>query len=296
MSTGRTAFRAAAVLRQTWRIAAGMAGISVTGMIITNLDKVVLSRMLSLSQFGDYSLATMAAYAIITALTIPCLNVMFPRFSALVAEKNEARLPYFYHSCVQFMGAALVPAATILVLYSRPLLVIWTRKPAIADAAAGILAVVACSLTINGFMIPAYALQLAHAWTRIVIRLNLVLLAIFIGALFVLLPRFGALGAAEALLVTNVAYLAIGLPLTHHYLLPGHATAAVLRDMVPVVAICFCVGLFLALFGLPTSFGALRQLCYIGGAWLVLTACSAAGSSHIRASIWRWLRARLEKP
>lgn len=48
---GRTRFEVDQ-LREVWRFSAGMTGISLAGLFLTQTDKIILSRMLSLEQFG----------------------------------------------------------------------------------------------------------------------------------------------------------------------------------------------------------------------------------------------------
>ncbi len=45
------------MLKNTWRFAAGIAGTNLLATILRQMDKVILTRMLSLEMFGYYSLA-----------------------------------------------------------------------------------------------------------------------------------------------------------------------------------------------------------------------------------------------
>ena len=52
------------LLKGIWRFTAGMSGISILAVILTQLDKVILSKMLSLEMFGYYTLASMVAMSL----------------------------------------------------------------------------------------------------------------------------------------------------------------------------------------------------------------------------------------
>ena len=45
------------LLRKIWRFAAGMSGIAASALVLTQMDKVVLSKLVSLKVFGYYTLA-----------------------------------------------------------------------------------------------------------------------------------------------------------------------------------------------------------------------------------------------
>jgi O-antigen/teichoic acid export membrane protein len=71
-----------------YRFAAGVSGITVCSLVITQADKVVLSKVLTLEQFGYYSLATVIATGF-TAMNAPLFQALFPRFTALIAAGQE---------------------------------------------------------------------------------------------------------------------------------------------------------------------------------------------------------------
>ena len=79
---------ALADLRRIWRFSAGMSGIALSALVFTQLDKVVLSKLLPLEEFGHYMLASSVAAALYI-LTTPLFNAVYPRFSALVMAGNR---------------------------------------------------------------------------------------------------------------------------------------------------------------------------------------------------------------
>ena len=52
------------LLKGIWRFAAGMSGISILAVILTQLDKVILSKMLTLEMFGYYMLASVVGMSL----------------------------------------------------------------------------------------------------------------------------------------------------------------------------------------------------------------------------------------
>lgn len=272
------------VLRRTWRVTAGMATLGVTGLLLGNMDKVVLTRTLGLDAFGDYTLAFLGANVLVTTVVIPVFNVIYPRCSALVAEGNEAKLSELYHLAVQGLAAIAFPFTALLALYGERLLFLWSGDATAAASAAQVLPLLALAFSLNAMMVPAYALQLAAAWTTLGIRINTVLLAVFAPLLLVLSDRAGAPGAAAALALMQLSYLAVGLPLTHRRLLRGEGLAVITRDVLPPAAVAAGGAAVFALQAWRPS-PLLGELAWIAGvgACLVLAAAVSCGRLRARA-------------
>jgi O-antigen/teichoic acid export membrane protein len=98
-------------LVKVWRFAAGMSLISVTTLLLTQLDKVILSRLLPLESFGYYTLAGLVASSLYY-FTGSVFEATFPLFSELVAQKESERLRQVYHRSSQFLSVGLLPAAS----------------------------------------------------------------------------------------------------------------------------------------------------------------------------------------
>ena len=58
-----------ATLLPVWRFAGGMTGITLLALLLTQVDKLLLSRLLTLQDFGYYSLASMVAGALYLLIT-----------------------------------------------------------------------------------------------------------------------------------------------------------------------------------------------------------------------------------
>ena len=102
-------------------------------MMFNQVDRVVLSKMVSLENFGYYNLAGIAAGAIYR-LVLPIFTALFPLFSSLLAANDLKRLTQSYHRGCELASVLIWPATAVGVLFSRPILLAWTRNAATADA------------------------------------------------------------------------------------------------------------------------------------------------------------------
>ena len=155
----RPTFRPQA-LAGIWRFAAGMTGISITSVIQTQLDKVILVKVLPLDAFGYYSLASRVAGGL-SYLTSPISAAFFPRFSQLLLVNDRQELARLYHRSCQLMSVLVLPPAVVLTLFSYELLFLWTQDRSIAENSYLVLGLLTAGTAFNALASLPYALQLA---------------------------------------------------------------------------------------------------------------------------------------
>lgn len=206
--------------KQVWRFSAGMGGVAVLGALLMQLDKVLLSRMLSLEDFGHYVLAGVVANGLYIFLT-PTFNVIYPRFTSHIAAREFGELENLYRTGTRGLLAILFPVAAMVAVFSEDLLNVWTGDPSTASSTASVVSLFIIGTALNGAMHFPYALQLAYGVTRLPLLINSVLVAIMVPATYALASRFGAEGGAGAWALLNAIYLFLGTFLTHRSLLKG---------------------------------------------------------------------------
>lgn len=238
---GRRAAFSTRILVTNWRFAAGMSGISVSAIALMHLDKIILSRMLTLEMFGYYTLAAVVSGAIPALVVAPVFYAVFPRFTHLAATGDAITLKQLYHATTQLMAVVAVTAAAVLALFARELLLVWTGSETTAAAAAPVVSLLVLGAGLNALMTLPYALQLAYGWTGIGLRINLGLIAILVPSLLVLTTRYGPVGAAATWAGLNAIYMLVGVPLTHRRLLTTEMRAWFLEDVVPPTSVALLV-------------------------------------------------------
>ena len=217
-------------LRKSLDFARGMTGIAFFGAILTQMDRLVISKQLPLEKLGYYTLAATMASGLMLFIT-PLFTAIFPRLSALVASGDKTGERDTYHFGSQLIVCLVVPAAMVLVVFPADAILAWTGDEQTARICAGPLRLLAIGTAFNGVMNLPYALQVAHGWTSIGLRLTIVKLLIFLPVLLTFVPAFGLVGAAASWAALNVFYLAVGVPLTHRRLLRGEAWTWMFRDV-----------------------------------------------------------------
>lgn len=227
-------------LRRVWKFTAGMSGVAVTGMLLMQTDKIVLSKLLTLEAFGQYMVATVISGGLYLILS-PTFNLIFPRLSSLLLNPEHGELCNYYRRGTRALTAVLFPLATVLVVFAHDIIFLWTRNAALADASAPIVRLFLVGTTLNGVMHFPYALQLASGATRTPITINLFLLALMLPMTVALSVHYGAVGGAASWALLNLFYLLLGTWLTHRTLLPGMGARWLVQDVALPLAVTLVI-------------------------------------------------------
>jgi O-antigen/teichoic acid export membrane protein len=208
-----------AELHRIKRYAGGMVATALLVLFLTQIDKLLLSKLLSLQHYGYYMLAATVAGGLIFFIS-PLTAAMLPHLTELAARRDEAALRDSFHRACQWLAVSVVPAALVIVFFAKPLLFAWSRDAELADQSAPILSLLALGTLCNAFMNMPYMLQLAHGWSGFAARVNVVAALILVPALFYFVPRYGALAAASIWLALNLGHLVFSTHFIFRRLLP----------------------------------------------------------------------------
>jgi len=269
-------------LRQVWRFAAGMTTIAILATLLTQVDKLLLSKLLPLTDFGYYTLAGTVAGALYL-MVMPIVNVVRPRLTELVARGDTGKLTESYHQFSQMLALTLVPVALVLSVFSDHVLLLWTRNLDTTAAVAPLVSLLVLGTTMNGLMNIPYALQLAYGKTRFAIWSNAIAVVVLVPSVYMGVSIYGAIAAASIWVLLNLGYVTIALPVMHRTLLPGEkwrwyghdVLAPTISALIPVAIIYF----------FSTAPSLQRPLASIG--ILVLAILTAAISAALATSFGR---------
>jgi O-antigen/teichoic acid export membrane protein len=260
------------LLKGIWRFAVGMSGISALAVILTQMDKIILSRMLSLEMFGYYTLASMVAMSLKCFFT-PVFYSMYPRFTQLVSMGDEERLKRFYHEGCQFMSVLILPIASVVALFSYEILLLWTHNPKMAEESHFLVSILICGTAINGLMNLPYALQLASGWTKLSVVKNIIAVILFVPATIFMTTHFGATGAACVWLSLNAAYIVFEIPVMHLRLLRKEKWRWYWQDVcLPLIPCTLIAGIGKIFMGTMTS--SIMVFIYVLNIFIIISAAA----------------------
>jgi O-antigen/teichoic acid export membrane protein len=277
------------LLKGIWKFAAGMSGISILAVILTQLDKVILSKMLSLEMFGYYMLASVVAMSLGRFFT-PVFYSIYPRFTQLVSIDDQDGLKRLYHKSSQFMSVLILPAAIVIALFSYEIILLWTQNPITAERTHLLVSILICGTALNGLMNFPYALQLAFGWTKLSVSKNIIAMILFVPLIIYSAMRYGAIGAAIAWFALNMGDIVFVIPLMHRRLLRKEKWRWYWQDVcLPLVVCTFVAGL-----GRIFISGPMSQFMMLH--YLIVISVSTLGIAAIATPVTRsWLFGQLLK-
>ena len=240
--TGRQVRFDKALLVKNWRFASGMMGISLVTILLTQLDKIILSKMLTLEMFGYYMLAFNVANALNNLVT-PIFSALFPKFTQLVASAEESNLITLYHKGCRLLSVLVLPAAITIAIFAKEILDLWLDDPMAVQNAHQILTLLMIGTALNAVMTLPYALQLAHGWTRLAFYKNVIAVVLLIPLMVWMVQMYQGLGAAWVWIILNLGYLIIEVPIMHRRLLKGEMGKWYGRDIILPIVIVTIIGL-----------------------------------------------------
>lgn len=200
-------------LRRVWHFSAWMGGAVIAGLLVSQFDKVVLSRAITLESFAHYMLAVLLVSGL-QILTTPTFNTLFPKFSALAARGDWASLEYLYTVVARLFSTSLFALAFAVMFQTESLVSIWLGNARIAADVAPLAAWLAIGSALNGIMVFPYCLQIATGKPKLSFLMAAGLLVVAAPLVLVLAIHYGAIGGAASWAILNVLYLLIGTWLT----------------------------------------------------------------------------------
>lgn len=282
-TTGKPRFKLS-LLKEVWRYAAGMAGTSLVVLILTQTDKLILSKMLTLEDFGYYSLALTLAGTGIGIIVGSIQTAYFPQFTQLVAQNKIDELRELYHRSCQVMSLFLIPAVSVLAFFSYEILLFWTRKPEIAENTYILLALVAIGTGLNGLMHLPYYAQLAFGITKIGFWQNVIAIVFLIPFMIYATLHFAAIGGAFSWALLNFFYTIVGLQIMHKMILHGELKKWYLVDVgLPLlVAIVINASAYILLSVQSSVASPIQAVFFVGIVFLITFAGCAISVPAIR--------------
>jgi O-antigen/teichoic acid export membrane protein len=229
------------LLIKNWKFTSGVFGISVVTLILTQADKIILSKMLSLEMFGYYMLALSVADAT-HGLAQPIITALFPRYTQLVTTSEQSHLIELYHKGSQFLSVIIAPMVVAIALFSNIILMLWLRDEVIVENTGKILSLLIIGYGIGALVYPPYMMQLAHAWTKLSFYKNIIAIICIVPLTIWLTNMYQGIGAAWACIVLNLGYLLIEIPIMHRRILKTEMWNWYLLDILLPAGTTFIIG------------------------------------------------------
>lgn len=188
-------------------------------VLLTQIDKFILSGMLPLSEYGYFTLAVLIAGGILQ-IGAPISSAIMPRMARLYGEKKYDELKEVYLSSTQFVTVIVVTAGIVLAVLAELVLYVWTGDVELAKKAAPILQLYTIGNTLLTLGAFPYYLQYAKGNLRLHFIGNLVMLIVLVPTIIWSAKNYGAIGAGWAWVLIQLTYLLVWVSYVHKVIEP----------------------------------------------------------------------------
>lgn len=262
-------------------------------VLVTQTDKLVLSKILPLAEYGYFTLAVLVASGVMI-ISGPISGAIMPRMSRLEAEGNHAGLIRVYRQATQLVSMLAGAAAITVAFCAEPLLWVWTGDRLLARHAAPVLILYALGNGILAVSAFPFYLQYAKGDLRLHLIGNAVFVVLLIPAIIWAARQYGGVGAGYVWLVMNLISFVAWLPLVHHKFEPGLNLKWYSQDILTIVLAAAIAGYCVSnLVRQSDSRG--MQLTEIIFTGLFVLLAGAAASSEMRVRTSDWLARRQQR-
>jgi len=272
-------------LKPVLKFALTIAFTTTVWVMVTQVDKLILSGLLPLSEYGYYSLVVLFA-AGVTLLCSPISAALIPYMTKLEAENKHTEMIDVYRLATQFISVLAGSATVFIFFFSIDIVEVWSSDTVMAEKVGPLLAIYVIG---NGLLavaaFPSY-LQFAKGDLHLHLLGNIIFVVLFIPSVYWATVTYGAIGAAFSWASINCLSFVAWLPLVHKKFAPGLNLKWYCIDIGIIVAPMILMGIFIRNItelsgGRAGNFAALLLIAVC----LFLTGCSASSVARKNALI-----------
>ena len=271
-------------IRELWNRAdlwGSIGFLAIVWTAITQTDKLILSRVLPLADYGRFTLVMILSNAILS-ISAPICFAFQPRMTSAATRGDSGKLAGLVENATRIVMIFVVAPAFALAALPRTAILAWTGDAGAAAATSQYLGPYVLGSAMVSFAAIVYAVQYAYGDLRLHVRANLIFAALLIPSEIFVASRFGAFGAAWLWLAINGGLLALYCPLIFHRFLPGRAATWYAKIIAPP-AIASAVAAW-GVGSLATAQAAGRVSAILATAATGLAACAAAALATLAFS------------
>lgn len=195
-------------LRPIGQFVAIMTGATLLGSLTVQMDRLILSRMVGIEQFGYYAIAATIAIGSLQ-LTNPLIQAVLP--SAIQLRSEPAKLHRLSLNLARILSALVGLGAVTYTLVGEKILAFWLRNAEASAQVYPILTVLLAGSALNAFYNIGYVNWLVHRRVNRVLQVNIISLALSVVLIPLLVSSKGPIGAAVGWLTVNFIGLIISL-------------------------------------------------------------------------------------
>lgn len=188
-------------MRHLWKTVARMSAATWLGALTVQMDKILVSKMVGIEQFGYYTIAATVATGVLQ-LVYPMMQAALPRAVQLRADELGLRRLSFRLSG---MFALLVVGGGLgFAVLGKWVLALWLKDPAAVEFVYPILSLLLVGTALNALYNVGYMHWVVREKTQKIMQVNVLALLLSLLLIPPLVTAYGPIGAAFGWLTINM--------------------------------------------------------------------------------------------
>ncbi len=183
------------ILARLWRFASGVLLISIVAALNTQMDKLAISKLLSIDSLGYYTLAVSIAMGILVFIS-PISVALLPRFTALFSNGKDLEAIHLFSKVNLFIVIIVFAFMANMIFYAKELIWIWTGNLDLAEKSGIFLTPLSFSFAMLSLALLPYNIAIANGYTKLNNILGVLSLSITMPGYWIATKYFGGLGVA----------------------------------------------------------------------------------------------------
>lgn len=183
------------IFKNIWKFAAGMFLIASVSAINTQMDRIVISKLLSVESLGYYTLAISLSQGILQ-LVNPIATALLPRFTAQYSSNKDKEAANLFNRVGVVISILVFSIMSNLSFFANDMIWIWTGNMELAKKSYTFVPALAFAYAMLSLQIIPYYIAIANGYTRYNNILGLTSLVITIPGYWFGVQLYGMIGAA----------------------------------------------------------------------------------------------------
>lgn len=203
-------------------------------ILLSQFDKLLLSNILSLEEYGYFVLVALISNGIIQ-LSTPVSKAILPRMVKLYAQDKEEEMLRIYQNYSQYVAVLIFSITAILVVFSYEFLYSWTGNFEASVWGKDVLVwyvMGSAILTITSYQ---YYLQVVHGKLALHVKYNTFSIFVVLPLILLAAYNYGALGVAFVWFGFRVLSFLIWVPYVHSRFAPNIHINWIKKNILPVI-------------------------------------------------------------
>lgn len=220
------------LLKSVHHFASGTFVIGITTVILTQADKILAAKWVSLNDYAAYGLAFAATAQFVTLLLTPLNMAIQPVMARMMKHPDQDGNAQSYHRLCQMIALTTFTCLGMIAFYAKPLLTLWLGETSpLVEPVSVMIPLIALGYALNAASMMPAILQMATGWIRLKIAMNIVLSVLFVPAFYFLFPAQNMMAGPILWVALNLVYIFIETPLVHRKFFKGEYANWLLRDV-----------------------------------------------------------------